>query len=80
MQPDLSEQLSSVAALAEPVRRRLYVYVATQRGPVGRAAAAAAAGVPRTVAAFHLDRLVEAGRREQAQLFGRVKSSAPAKG
>src|SRR5882757_8586161 len=26
------------------------------------------------------NRLVEAGRREQAQLFGRVKSSAPAKG
>jgi hypothetical protein len=26
------------------------------------------------------NRLVEAGRREQAHLFGRVKSSAPAKG
>jgi predicted ArsR family transcriptional regulator len=61
---ELSDQLAGFAPLSEPLRRRLYVFVVEQGRPVGRAAAAAAAGVPRTVAAFHLDRLVEAGLLE----------------
>ena len=61
MLPDLPGQLASVTVLSDRVRRALYLHVAGQDGPVGRAAAAAAVGVPRTVAAFHLDRLVEAG-------------------
>jgi predicted ArsR family transcriptional regulator len=57
-------QVTAIAALAEPTRRRLYEYVARQSGPVGRDEAAARAGIPRTTAAFHLDRLVEDGLLE----------------
>ena len=56
-----SEQLDRVAALAEPVRRRLYELVAHAGGPVDRDTAAAEAGIGRPLAAFHLDRLVAAG-------------------
>jgi predicted ArsR family transcriptional regulator len=70
MVPDLANRLASVSVLSDPVRRELYLHVAAQDGPVGRAAAAAAVGVPRTVAAFHLDRLVEAGLLDVA--FGRT--------
>jgi predicted ArsR family transcriptional regulator len=61
MVPDLAEQMAAITTLTEPVRRALYLYVAAQHRSVGRAEAAAAQGVPRTVAAFHLDKLVEAG-------------------
>lgn len=57
-------RLAALATLAEPLRRRLYLHVASQHAPVGRDAAAAAAGVPRSVAAFHLDKLAEAGLLE----------------
>lgn len=53
--------LDTVAVLGDPVRRKLYRAVAAGPGAVGRDAAAAAAGVSRSLAAFHLDRLVEAG-------------------
>lgn len=61
MDRDREAQVSAVAALAEPNRRRLYDHVVRQDGPVGRDEAAAAVGLPRTTAAFHLDRLVEEG-------------------
>ena len=54
-------QISAVAALDEPTRRRLYDYVVRQPEPVGRDDAAAALELPRTTAAFHLDRLVDEG-------------------
>lgn len=50
-----------IAVLQDPVRRRLYEYVAAQGREVGRNEAAEAAGVARTLAAHHLDRLTEAG-------------------
>ncbi|MFJ1791827.1 helix-turn-helix transcriptional regulator [Kitasatospora griseola] len=50
-----------LGALADPVRRRLYRHVAAAPEEVGRDAAAEAAGVSRSLAAFHLDKLVEAG-------------------
>jgi predicted ArsR family transcriptional regulator len=53
--------LEPLAALAEPVRRRLYEFVAAAGGPVDRDQAATGAGIGRPLAAFHLDRLVEAG-------------------
>jgi predicted ArsR family transcriptional regulator len=53
--------VEAIAALGEPVRRRLYDYVVAQDHDVGRAEAADAAGVGKTLAAFHLDRLAEAG-------------------
>ncbi|MGH3672161.1 MAG: helix-turn-helix transcriptional regulator [Pseudonocardiaceae bacterium] len=52
-------QISAVAALDEPTRRRLYDYVVGQPAPVSRDDAAEALGLPRATAAFHLDRLVE---------------------
>jgi predicted ArsR family transcriptional regulator len=62
-------EISVVAVLDDPVRRRLYDYVAAQSRPVSRNEAAQAAGVQRTLAAFHLDRLAEAGLVEVT--FGR---------
>src|SRR5215207_2531172 len=53
--------LDRVAALAEPVRRRLYELVARSGAPVDRDTAAERAGIGRPLAAFHLDRLVRAG-------------------
>jgi predicted ArsR family transcriptional regulator len=50
--------ISAVAALDEPTRRRLYDYVVRQPEPVSRDDTAAALELPRTTAAFHLDRLV----------------------
>ncbi|HET9255897.1 MAG TPA: helix-turn-helix domain-containing protein [Pseudonocardiaceae bacterium] len=52
-------QISAVAALDEPTRRRLYEYVVRQPKPVSRDEAAAALELPRTTAAFHLDQLVD---------------------
>jgi predicted ArsR family transcriptional regulator len=58
------DQVSAVAALAEPTRRRLYEHVARQPAPVSRDEAAVAMAVPRATAAFHLDRLVDDGLLE----------------
>jgi predicted ArsR family transcriptional regulator len=58
---DDGEALSAVAALAEPVRRDLYVYVRREGRAVTRDEAAAHAGISRKLAAFHLDKLVTAG-------------------
>ncbi|KPI00489.1 putative transcriptional regulator [Actinobacteria bacterium OK006] len=58
------EDIEAIAALQDPVRRRLYEYVAAQGREVGRNEAAEAAGVARTLAAHHLDRLAEAGLLE----------------
>lgn len=55
------DQISAVAALDDPTRRRLYDYVMRQLGPVSRDDAASAFEPPRTTAAFHLDRLVDEG-------------------
>ncbi|GAB1823340.1 helix-turn-helix transcriptional regulator [Herbidospora sp. RD11066] len=58
------DDLAAVAALNDPVRRELYRYVTSKGRPVGRNEAAEAAGVARPLAAFHLDKLVEAGLLE----------------
>ncbi|MDI3405133.1 helix-turn-helix transcriptional regulator [Streptomyces cavernicola] len=52
--------VSAVAALGEPNRRRLYEYVVRMAAPVSREEAAEALGLTRQTAAFHLDRLAEA--------------------
>jgi predicted ArsR family transcriptional regulator len=54
-------EISVIAVLDDPVRRRLYDYVTAQDHGVSRSEAAQAVGVQRTLAAFHLDRLAEAG-------------------
>ncbi|MEU6863840.1 helix-turn-helix domain-containing protein [Streptomyces sp. NPDC046876] len=53
----LGADVSAVAALDEPNRRRLYAYVGRQPAPVSRDEAAEALGLARQTAAFHLDRL-----------------------
>ena len=53
--------LASLSTLDDPVRRRLYEVVARQAEPVGRDEAAAAAGIGRALAVYHLDKLVESG-------------------
>ncbi|WP_329079335.1 MULTISPECIES: helix-turn-helix transcriptional regulator [unclassified Streptosporangium] len=58
------DDLDTVAVLHDPVRRAVYDYVASRGQDVGRNEAAEAVGVQRTLAAFHLDRLVEAGLLE----------------
>ena len=55
------ERLAALAVLAEPLRRRFYLHVASSTEPVSREAAAESLGVSRSVAAFHLDKLAEAG-------------------
>ncbi|HST47775.1 helix-turn-helix transcriptional regulator [Jatrophihabitans sp.] len=57
-------QLRSIASLGEPVRLRLYRYVAAQPGPVSREQAAGGVGVAHHVAKFHLDKLEEDGLLE----------------
>jgi predicted ArsR family transcriptional regulator len=58
------DDLDRVAALADPVRRRLYDYVAAAGGPVDRDQAAEGVGIGRPLAAHHLDRLVASGLLE----------------
>jgi len=54
-------EISVIAVLADPVRRKLYDYVTEQPHGISRSEAAQAVGIQRTLAAFHLDRLAEAG-------------------
>jgi len=59
--PDRLAAIAGLASLDEPVRRRLYEYVSDAGRPVSREEAARAAGITRTLAAYHLDKLAEAG-------------------
>ena len=54
-------EISVIAVLEDPVRRRLYDFVSARGDEVSRNEAAQAAGIGRTLAAFHLDRLAAAG-------------------
>jgi len=75
--------LMAVALLAEPTRQRLYLYVRERNEPVGREEAARHAGIKPRLAAFHLDRMADAGLLEVGyrRLTGRVGPGAgrPAK-
>ena len=55
------QQLAAIALLADELRQRLYRFVAAQPSPVTRDQAAAAVGISRKLAAFHLDKLTAAG-------------------
>lgn len=57
----LEQEIAGLASLGEPARRALYLYVASRPGDVSRDDAARAAGISRSLAGFHLDRLVEEG-------------------
>lgn len=79
----MDEGLDAAAALADPVRRTLYRFVVDATEPVGRDAAAAAAGIGRSLAGYHLDQLVEDGllQTSYARRSGRTGPGAgrPAK-
>ena len=81
--PTPEEQLAALAVLLEPTRAKLYRHVAGERDPVSRDGAARAVGITRAKAAFHLDKLVDAGllRVEFRRLSGRAGRGAgrPAK-
>jgi predicted ArsR family transcriptional regulator len=78
-----TNEIEAVALLDEPVRRRLYEHVASAGRAVSRDEAAGATEVSRALAAFHLDRLVDAGLlvAEYRRLSGRTGPGAgrPAK-
>ena len=80
--PNTPTEIGAVALLDEPIRRRLYEHVAAGRA-VSRDEAAKETDVSRALAAFHLDRLVEAGLlvAEYRRLSGRTGPGAgrPAK-
>jgi predicted ArsR family transcriptional regulator len=64
MRQGLGDQESGIAAvggLDDQVRRRLYAYVSGRDEAVGRDEAAAAVGIGRPLAAYHLDKLVDLG-------------------
>jgi predicted ArsR family transcriptional regulator len=73
-----ADDLTALRLLDEPARRRLYDWVATQDEPVGREQAAAATGLSRALAAFHLDKLADAGLLDASyrRLTGRVGPGA----
>jgi len=70
---DFASRVAGVSALAEPVRRELYLFVVGQAEAVSRDQAAAGVGVERHSAKFHLDRLVRDGllETESRRLTGR---------
>jgi predicted ArsR family transcriptional regulator len=72
-------QIEAMGLLQDPARRSLYEYVVLQGREVSRNEAAQAVGVQRTLAAFHLDRLADAGLLEVA--FRRISGrSGPGAG
>jgi predicted ArsR family transcriptional regulator len=59
---DLEQRIAGIAALDQPLRRDLHRHLAQAAGRwTTRDEAAAALGVARSVAAFHLDKLADAG-------------------
>ena len=79
----LDQELQGVSSLAEPARRKLFLYVAGRPGDVSRDQAARATRISRSLAGFHRDRLVEEGLLEASfrRLSGRTGPGAgrPAK-
>lgn len=75
--------VSSVSTLDDPVRRRLYEFVSSAVEPVSRDRASAEVGIGRTLAAYHLDKLVQAGlltaRHQRPEGRGGPGAGRPAK-
>ena len=79
----MGDAFSAIGSLADPVRRRLYAFVAGRDDGVGREEAAREVGVATHTARFHLDKLVEEGLLsvDHRRLSGRTGPGAgrPAK-
>jgi DNA-binding transcriptional ArsR family regulator len=63
---ELERRIAGIVALDQPLRRNLYRLLSDRDGWTTRDEAAEALGIARSVAAFHLDKLAEAGVAEQA--------------
>lgn len=74
----ISDPVEAVALLEEPNRRRLYELVTVSREPISRDEAAGELRISRELAAFHLDRLLDAGllEVEYRRLRGRTGPGA----
>jgi predicted ArsR family transcriptional regulator len=77
--------IRAVSTLGEGHRRRLYEFIRSARQPVSRDEAASAVGISTKLAAFHLDKLTEAGllrhrfvRRADSGVGRRPKMYEPA--
>ncbi len=79
----LPQRVAALSALDDPTRLALRDFIAHADGPVSRDQAATALDLPRSTAAFHLDKLVDAGLLEATfrRLSGRTGPGAgrPAK-
>lgn len=79
----LADRLSAVTTLDDPTRRAIWDFIARSTDAVGRDAVAEEFGLPRSTAAFHLDRLADQGllEVEYRRLSGRTGpgSGRPAK-
>jgi predicted ArsR family transcriptional regulator len=70
--------IRAVAVLDDELRRGMYTFIRAARRPVTRDEAAAAVGISRKLAAFHLDKLVDAGvLRADYQRATRTVGRAP---
>src|SRR4029078_7960687 len=58
---DMGDAFSAIGSLADPLRRRLYAFVAARDDGGGREGVARERGVPAHTARFHLDKLVDEG-------------------
>ena len=68
--------IRAVAALEDELRRGMYAFIRRARRPVTRDEAAASVGISRKLAAFHLDKLVEAGLlRARYQAVGGIRKA-----
>jgi predicted ArsR family transcriptional regulator len=78
-----AEEVAAISLLLDPVRWRLYHYIRSSGGAVGRDEASRAVEVSRNLAAFHLDRMASTGLLtvEYRRLSGRSGRGAgrPAK-
>lgn len=74
----IEHALEIIGTLREPTRRRLFEYVERQPRAVSRDQAAQAVGITRALAAFHLEKLVDAGilKPEYRRLSGRTGPGA----
>src|SRR2546429_9216198 len=81
-QTETEERIAAFSSLADPARRRLYLYTVSRPEGAGRDEAAEATGISRGLAAFHLDRLIHdallvAGSRRPTRPTGPRAGRAP---
>ncbi|HEX7996482.1 MAG TPA: hypothetical protein VF506_21390 [Streptosporangiaceae bacterium] len=74
-----ADSIAAVAALADDLRWRMYAFIRETGEPVTRDQAAAEVGISRKLAAFHLDKLVDAGLLQAGAARGLRRAGRAAK-